>query len=103
MDSWTIIAICLIVPAMLFLLIAAIVSALRMPRPQLRALVFSGLASIPIAIVCAWMQDQPWLVSPWESVVNLVGEVAGFVVAYALIAVITVAIRHSVGLTKGCR
>jgi hypothetical protein len=34
--------------------------------------------------------------------VDIVGDVAGFVVAYALIAAVTLAIRRGVGLTGHC-
>lgn len=102
MDTWSIIAICLVVPAVLFLVIVAAVSSLRMTRPYLQSLLLAGLFSLPVAIACVWMRDQSWLNSPWVSIIDIVGNVAGFTIAYALIAAVTLAVRRGVGLTRRC-
>ncbi|MCC6680196.1 MAG: hypothetical protein IT445_04755 [Phycisphaeraceae bacterium] len=102
MDKWSIISIGLVVPAVLFLIIAAAVSSLRMSRQHIQALLMAGLIALPAAIACVWMRDQTWLNSPWESAIDIVGNVAGLIIAYALIAVVTLAIRHGVRVTRHC-
>jgi len=102
MNPWSIIAICLVAPALLFLLAAAVVSGLRMPREVVRSLLLAGLALLPVAVVCVWLRDQPWLGPPWDFIVNLGGTAAGFIVFYAVIVGFAVAARNVLGLTTDC-
>jgi hypothetical protein len=86
MDAWSFTAICLVVPATLFLVIAAAVSSLRMSRQGLRSLLAMALLAMPVAVACVWLGDQPWVGSPWPSVMDTASSVSGFVVGYAVIA-----------------
>ena len=94
MDPWSVIAIGLAAPALLFLIVVAAASGLCLPRADVRSILCGGLALSPIAIVCFWGRDQPWLGPPWDSMVDFVGNVVGFVTAYALVVGLAVATRY---------
>ena len=102
MNTWSIIAIGLVAPALLFLLTVAVMSGLRMPRELVRSLLLAGIGLLPVAVVCVWLRDQPWLGTPWDFIVDFSGTAAGFVVAYALLVGLAVAARNVLGLTTGC-
>lgn len=102
MDTWSVIAICLVVPAVLFLVGVSAVSALRLSRRHARFLLVAGLIALPVVAVCVWMNDQPWLVSPWGTAVEVVGFAAGALVVYAGVAAVTLGVRRSVALAPRC-
>ena len=98
MDIWASIALIIVVPAVIFLVTAASISALGMPRGELRVLLLAGLLLAPVAVVCVWLSRQPWLAPPWDWAVDWAGNVTGLVVSYAIIAATTVSAKRGLGL-----
>jgi hypothetical protein len=105
MDLWTIAAYLLVVPAATFLLIATIVSAVRMSQQEARSLWLFGFIMMPMAWVGSWLRDQPWLEHAWlgtllHGVCDIIGGAAGMVVIYALMVAVVRAGRRVVGLAR---
>ena len=97
MDIWTTIALMLVIPAAVFLVTAAVVSAVRMSRREARRLLLTGLAVTPVALLCVWLIRQPWLREPWDTIVDVIAFGAGFFVYYAAITAVVRGGRWVVG------